>query len=109
MCVLVLAIEDRRGQGAERSGLLPSFSLRSYLLLVDRVARWYREGKAQLQSDVAGILDRLGASLERCGETVLNLLRRSKLVETALGTLASLERLAKARGQRWVKNLAGRT
>jgi len=102
-------IEDRRGQGAERPGLLPGFSLRSYLLLVDRVARWYREGKAQLQSDVAGILDRLGASLERCGETVLNLLRRSKLVGTALGTLASLERLAKARGQRWVKNLAGRT
>jgi REP element-mobilizing transposase RayT len=101
-------VEDRRGQGGDRPGLLPGFSLRSYLLLVDWTARLYREGKAQLHRDAVGILERLGTSLERWEGKVLGLLRRSKLVGTALGRLESLERLAKARGQRWVKNLAGR-
>jgi hypothetical protein len=39
---------------------VPGYSLRSYLLLVDWTARLYREGKARIQREVAGMLERLG-------------------------------------------------
>ena len=101
-------MDDRRRQGGQRPGLLEGYSLRSYLMLVDWTARLYREGKAALGREAAGILERLGTSVERWAEQLGRLLGCKKLLGTAMGRLESLERCAAARGQRWVNNLAGR-
>jgi REP element-mobilizing transposase RayT len=74
----------------------------SYTSIHARVEH-YREHR-----EVAGILDRLGTSVECWEEKLRRLLGRKKLMGTALGRLESLERYAAARGQRWVNNLGGR-
>lgn len=67
----LVPLQDRRsgsnaGSNAltvsDREGMLESFSLGSYLLLVDHTARLYRGDKARLGSDVDGVFERLGVS-----------------------------------------------
>ena len=53
-------IEDRRNSGAAREGMIESFTLNNYLLLLDEVARRERNGKASLSPAAAHILERLG-------------------------------------------------
>ncbi len=57
-------IEDRRGLDSSREGMLEGFSLGSYLLLVDYTGRLFREGKATISRELAGIFDRLGSTAE---------------------------------------------
>ncbi len=57
-------IEDRRGLDSSREGMLEGFSLGSYLLLVDYTGRLFREGKATISRELAGIFDRLGSTVE---------------------------------------------
>ncbi len=57
-------IEDRRRLDSGREGMLEGFSLGSYLLLVDYTGRLFREGKARISRELAGIFDRLGSSAE---------------------------------------------
>jgi REP element-mobilizing transposase RayT len=57
-------IEDRRGLGSAREGMLEGFSLGSYLLLVDYTGRLFRGGKALISAQLSGILERLGSSVE---------------------------------------------
>jgi hypothetical protein len=57
-------IEDRRGLGSSREGMFEGLSIGSYLLLVDYTGRLFREGKARISADLAGILDRIGGSAE---------------------------------------------
>jgi REP element-mobilizing transposase RayT len=101
-------MNDQRRHGSLRAGLVEGFSLRSYLLLVDWTSRLYREGKARMHREVAGILERLGTSMDRWQRRLQRMLSGRKLVGTALGRLESLQRYAAARGQRWVNNLGGR-
>jgi hypothetical protein len=63
-------IEDSRHTGSLRSGLLPDFSLGSYLLLVDYTSRLLREGKARVSHEVASIFSRLGTTTEVWGQTI---------------------------------------
>ena len=58
-------IEDRRRLESSREGMLEGFSLGSYLALVDFTGRLFRDGKAVISAEVAGILARLGSSAER--------------------------------------------
>ena len=44
--------------------MLEGFSLGSYLLLVDFTGRLFRDGKAVISAELAGILERLGSSAE---------------------------------------------
>ena len=44
--------------------MLEGFSLGSYLLLVDYTGRLFRDGKAVISAELAGILERLGSSAE---------------------------------------------
>ncbi len=44
--------------------MLERFSLGSYLLLVDYTGRLFRDGKAVISAELAGILERLGSSAE---------------------------------------------
>ena len=58
-------IEDRHRLDSSRVGMLECFSLGSYLALVDFTGRLFRDGKAVISAEVAGILARLGSSAER--------------------------------------------
>ena len=58
-------IEDRHRLDSSREGMLEGFSLGSYLALVDFTGRLFRDGKAVISAEVAGILARLGSSAER--------------------------------------------
>jgi hypothetical protein len=65
----LVPIEDRRSGAnsktvSQREGMLESFSLGSYLLLVDYTGRLYRNGKARMGKALKEVFDRLGASGE---------------------------------------------
>jgi hypothetical protein len=66
----LVPLEDRRGGGvprtslSRREGMLESFSLGSYLLLVDYTSRLHRAGKARVPNEVAEIFQRLNTSSE---------------------------------------------
>ena len=72
-------LEDRRGQGSVREGMLEGFSLGSYLLLVDYTSRLCRQGKARVGREVASILARLGTSAEAWAHRMQRLFARSRL------------------------------
>ncbi len=57
-------IEDRRGWGSTRPGMFEGLSIGNYLLLVDYTGRLFREGKAAISAELAGILDRIGSTAE---------------------------------------------
>ena len=58
-------IEDRRRFDSPREGMFEGLSIGNYLLLVDFTGRVFREGKARISAELAGILDRIGSSAER--------------------------------------------
>ena len=58
-------IEDRRGLDSCREGMIQGFPLGSYLKLVDYTGRLFRQGKASISSDLAGVFERLGCSAMR--------------------------------------------
>ena len=57
-------VEDRRKLDSSREGMVEGLSLGSYLLLVDYTGRLFREGKSTISAELAGILARLGTSVE---------------------------------------------
>ena len=57
-------IEDRRRLDSSREGMVEGFSVGSYLLLIDLTGRLFRDGKAAISAEVAGILERLGSNAE---------------------------------------------
>ena len=57
-------IEDRRRLDSSREGMIEGFSVGSYLLLIDYTGRLFRDGKAAISAEVAGILERLGSNAE---------------------------------------------
>jgi REP element-mobilizing transposase RayT len=57
-------IEDRRPLGSTRPGMFEGLSIGNYLLLVDYTGRLFRDGKARISAELAGILDRIGSSAE---------------------------------------------
>ena len=67
-------IEDARGRGAKRPGLLDAFSLGSYLQLVDYTSRLIRRGKARVSCDIETLLSRIGTSADVWGATIQKLL-----------------------------------
>ncbi len=55
-------IEDRRRLDSSREGMIEGLSVGSYLLLIDVTGRLFRDGKAAISAEVAGILERLGSN-----------------------------------------------
>ena len=87
-------IEDRRALDSSREGMLEGFSLGSYLALVDYTGRLFREGKALISSELSGILERLGSSVESW-RARLEKLRGGRL----LGPILRRQSRAAARGR----------
>jgi hypothetical protein len=57
-------IEDRRELDCPREGMIPGFSLGSYVKLVDYTGRLFRQGKASIPADLAEVFVRLGCSAQ---------------------------------------------
>ena len=57
-------IEDRRRFDSSREGMFDGLSIGNYLILVDYTGRLFREGKARISDELAGILERIGSSAE---------------------------------------------
>ena len=60
----LVPIEDRRGVDSQREGMLASFSLGNYLLLVEYTGRLLRQGKASISAELADIFERLGTTVD---------------------------------------------
>jgi hypothetical protein len=101
-------VEDRRGQGSQRKGMLEGFSLGSYLLLVDYTSRLCRQGKARVSREVASILDRLGTSADVWGQRIQRLFAKTRLLGSYFCTdRQRLRKVARERGVHHLDNLAG--
>ena len=96
-------IEDRHKLDSSREGMLEGFSLGSYLLLVDYTGRLFREGKAAISAELAGILARLGSSAESW-RARLEKLRSGRLLGRFFA--ASRERLREVAARLGVHHLA---
>ncbi len=100
-------IEDRRGLDSGREGMLASFSLGSYFLLIDYTGRLFRNGKATVSAELAGVFDRLGFSADKW-TTRLEALRNGRLLGRFFaGSRARLQELAGKLRVRHLVNLAG--
>ena len=60
----LIPIEDRRRVDSQREGMLESFTLGNYLMLVEHTGRFLRKGKAAISSELADIFERLGTTAE---------------------------------------------
>ncbi|WP_417735804.1 transposase [Rosistilla oblonga] len=58
------ALRDEAGGLECREGMLESFPLGSYLLVLDYTGRLFREGKANMEAGVKEVFDRLSSTLE---------------------------------------------
>jgi REP element-mobilizing transposase RayT len=98
-------VEDRSQKDSKREGMLPNFSLGSYLLLVDYTSRLCRAGKARVSAEVAGIFERLGTSAEFWGARLQKFFKTSRLLGSYFSTDASrLKEIATRRGVHHVDN-----
>jgi hypothetical protein len=75
----LVPVEDRRQLAGVRNanareGMLDSFSLGSYLLLVEYTGRLFRNGKARINEGVKDVLDRLGTSVEYWNDRIKKML-----------------------------------
>jgi REP element-mobilizing transposase RayT len=100
-------IEDRRGLDSTREGMVQGFSLRSYVQLVDYTGRLFRQGKASMSVELAGIFERLGWSAQHW-QNRMEKLRDGKLLGRFFATTrAKLREIAERLGLSRPVNLAG--
>ena len=101
-------LQDRTRHGAAREGMLPGFSLSSYLELVDWTARLCRTGKARITAEVAGIMTRLGTTADYWQACLHKLLGKSRWLGSYCATDAQrLKAVAERRGRHHVDNALG--
>jgi len=75
----LVPLADRRAHTnaktkSNREGMLETFSLGSYLLLVDYTGRLFRNGKANMSAGVKEVFDRLGTSCEFWSDRIKKML-----------------------------------
>jgi hypothetical protein len=81
--------------------------LGSYVQLVDYTGRLFRQGKASISAELAGIFERLGCSAQSW-QRRLERLRDGRLVgRFFVTTVAKLREIAERLGMRRPANLAG--
>jgi len=100
-------IEDRRQLDSSREGMLEGFSLGSYLLLVDYTGRLFRDGKAAVSREVAGILERLGTTAETWQARMEKLSKGRFFGRFFAASRQRLREVADRLGLRRVPNLGG--
>ncbi len=100
-------IEDRRGLDSTREGMLQSFSLGSYVQLVDYSRRLFRQGKASISAELAGIFERLGCSAQYWQKRMEKLRDGRLLGRFFPTTRAKLREISERLGMKRLVNLAG--
>ncbi len=104
-------IEDRRrldsDSGRGREGMVEGFSLGNYLLLVDYTGRLFREGKAAISAELAGILERLGSNAETWQARLLKLAGGRLLGRFFAASRERLREIAGRLGRHHLANLGG--
>jgi hypothetical protein len=107
----LVPLEDLRNQaGAEsaggalggvRAGMLESFSLGTYVQLVDYVGRLHRTGKGRISAELLGVFERLGTSGEQWTGQVKGMLGSGDLRGSYFASEAARVReLSASRGKR---------
>jgi hypothetical protein len=99
----LVPIEDRRRVDSPREGMLEGFTLANYLVLVEYTGRMFREGKAQISSELAGLFERLGSSAD-CWQARMDKLCSGRLFGRFMAS--SRERLRSAAQSLGVHHLA---
>ena len=108
----LIPFENRRGHISTsskscREGMLDTFSLGSYLLLVDYTGRLFRNGKARMNSAVKDVFDRLGTSSEFWNDRIKRMLSSRSLRGSYFAADGEkVKRLAAQRGRRQLPNLS---
>jgi hypothetical protein len=100
-------IEDRRGIDSNREGMFQGLSLGNYFLLVDYSGRLFREGKAMISAELAGILERLGSSSIRWTDQLERMHKSRWVGRFFAASRAKLREAASKLGVRHLMNLAG--
>lgn len=100
----LLPVDDQRGQGSDRAGLLSGFTLSFYCRLLDGTSRLLRTGKAAVPSDVPAIFERLGSDPSEWGATVSEMFARRKWTGSHFGGPERLSEAASFHGRRWHRN-----
>jgi hypothetical protein len=100
-------IEDRRRWDSSGEGMFEGLSIGSYLRLVDYTGRLFREGKAKISAELAGILDRIGCSAERWQVRMEKLKNGRSFGRFFAASRDKLRELAKRYNLRHVVNLVG--
>ena len=100
-------IEDRRGLDSTREGMIQGFPLGSCVKLVDYTGRLFRQRKASISAELAGIFERLGCSAQSW-QARLEKLKGDRLLGRFFATTrAKLREISERLGVRYVGNLAG--
>jgi hypothetical protein len=100
-------IEDRRRIDSSREGMFEGLSIGNYLRLVDYTGRLFREGKARISDDLAGILDRIGSSAEGWQRRMEKLKTGRFFGRFFAASREKLEEMARRLNLRRVANLVG--
>ncbi len=100
-------IEDRRGLDSTREGMVPGFSLGSYLLLVDFTGRLFRDKKAMISAELAGVFERLGCTADRWTARLETLRQGRLLGRFFAGTKARLREIRARLNLHHLVNLGG--
>ena len=91
----------KSGKGKVREGMLETFSLGSYLLLVDYTGRIWRNGKANMNAGLKEVFDRIGSSAEYWSARIQQMMQSKDLRGTVFACSAeSLKEFATNRGKR---------
>ena len=87
--------------------MVEGFSLGSYLLLVDYTGRLFRDGKAKVSNELAGILERIGADADTWWARIQKLSGGRLLGRFFACSRERLREIARTLGVHHLANLAG--
>ena len=102
----LVPIEDRRQLPGKRNakareGMVGTFSLGSYVLLVEYTGRLFRNGKARISAGVKDVLERLGSNPEFWSERIKKMLKTNQLRGCFFASDAeTIKEAAKKRGKK---------
>jgi hypothetical protein len=98
-------IEDRRGLDSTREGMIQGFPLGSYATLVYYTGRLFRQGKASISAELAGIFERLNCSTQSWHKRMERLGEDRLLGRFFASTRAKLREIGERLGVRHLINL----